>query len=155
MPTDMPPRGPITDALIARLTAELEPAVLVGDGARPPAAGWPGAQPGQGLFQASVLVETLEGVPGPAAETIRSRHSNWRAYYRLSTAGGARKQADDKADDVRAAALTLPRGEIVPGWELIDVVFTRQAAVDKQAPTDNPTFVVPDTVELWLTRQRA
>lgn len=152
MTNTLPERGPITDALVAHLAA-LEPDILVGDGVRPPASGWVGGLPGQGLFKASVLVATLDGVPN-MRETVRDRHSSWKLLYRLGTAGGVRKQADDAADAVRARVLSMPRNAVVPGWKLVDIVLNRQAPVEPQAPTDHPTFLVNDQVEIWLERSR-
>lgn len=148
----MPDRGPITDVLVEHLTTTLEPGILVGDGVRKPASGWSGGQPGQGNFVPSVLVATLDGLPN-FRDTIRDRHSSWKLIYRLGTAGGVRKQADDAADAVRAATLALPR-DALGGWKIVDVVFSRQAPVEPQAPTDHPTFLVNDQVEIWLERSR-
>lgn len=155
MSNQMPRRGRVTDALIAHLESALE--FPVGDGTRPETAGWQGGQPGQGDFVASVMVSTGEGAAG-FREPVNSRHSSWRLLYGLSTAGGTRSQADDKADDVREAVLALPHGTgsapIIAGWRLTDVVFERQAPVGKESPTDAANWKVDDVVALWLDRIR-
>jgi hypothetical protein len=155
--TDLPNRGPWTDALVQHLRTALAP-LLVGDGERPKDAGWSGNQPGQGNFVASVQLDTLDGVPGQARERVASQHSDWRLRYRMSSVGGLRNQADKVADQARAAALTFPHGRDsakVEQWVCQAVYIAQQAPVQRKAPTgDWADFAVDDVVELWLTRSR-
>lgn len=156
MSTDIPNRGPWTDDLVAHLRAALDEPV--GDGERPKEAGWSGDQPGQGNFVASVQVDTLDGVPGPARERVASQHSEWRLRYRISSIGGLRNQADKVADKARAAALAFPHGRDSAkrdNWTCQSVYLPQQAPVVPKRPTgDWPDFTVDDVVELWLTRSR-
>lgn len=156
MQSTLPRRGLITDFLVAQLTTNLAAAdspVLIGDGIRPKEAGWAGDTPGQGVFVASVLVETLEAVPAQT-ETLRGQGSSWKMPYRLSTAGGTRKQADDGADDVRAAVLAIAKGALLEGWQLQQVLVPRMAPVARENPSEHSAFLVPDAIELWVARSR-
>lgn len=154
MPTDMPPRGPLTDQLVTLLALDdgLDTAgIVAGDHTRPPEAGWSGTQPGQGQFIASVEVATGEATPH-FRETVRSRHTSWQMTYHLRVIGATRSQADHAADKVREACLAFPQGEYAPGWKVIAVVIPRQAPIRKENPTDHPTFAVDDVVQLWVER---
>lgn len=159
MSRDVPPRGRLTDALVDHLEAAPQlttRGILFGDGIEPPAAGWDSLEPGVGKFVASVVLTTRTATPVPTEpETLRSAHTSWRCGYGLRATGGTRTQADFAADMAREAIAEFPTGDIeaMDGWKLQQVLIPALAMVRVSNPTqDNPTFVLDDTVEVWITR---
>lgn len=156
MSNAVPERGLLTDALVTYLLEHadvLAQGLVVGDGDPPASAGWPGGQAQVAGFTPSVTVRT-----GPAQplhrETTASRHASWRCRYSLRTIGAVRKQADDGADEVRAAMVDF-RPEPLAGWKVQDVVYESLGGVDKKGSGDSATFEVDDTVDVWLVRSRS
>ena len=146
-----PLRGPITDYLIAQLTAELSP-LLVGDAIAPPQGGWQGGDVGAGDFAAYVVLGT-----GPAsqinqpAQTLRDQSGDeWNLAYTLTSYGGVRKQCDDLADMVRAAwqSIDLSRTvDLSQPWGFQSRQMTSYGSVDPQ--------YVGTAVQWWSCRDSA
>lgn len=156
----MPERGAISDQVIATLTEGIpqdgsEGTVLIGDAVKPEGGGWPGGQPGQSLFVPYVDVQT-----GPASrprdqpDALRQGHTTWVMIYTLTCYGGARKQADWAADQVRAIAITMSKMVIQAGesWTIEIAKFDQLAPVVRNDQTDPPMFTVTDQLALTVTR---
>jgi hypothetical protein len=90
-----------TDAVIAMLTAELEPAVLVGDGERPTGAGW-SATPGQSSFTGYVIVYPIgQAFDGSVAEPDVDATLMWQ----VTCVGATRQHAETVLGLVNAALI--------------------------------------------------
>jgi len=106
-----PLRGPITDYLLTELVNTLD-GVLVGDGVAPDDGGWKGGDIGAGTFAAYVVLTTgvATQVNTPPQGLKDQSGDAWNLTYTLASYGGVRQQADDVADQVRAA------------WQQIDLL---------------------------------
>ncbi|MEO6203991.1 MAG: hypothetical protein ABIO67_01205 [Mycobacteriales bacterium] len=151
------PRGVLTDAVLFQFNASdklSDAGVLVGDGAVPEEAGWPGGQSNIGVFVASVTLDTLEASPRDR-DSVRSRHSSWACNYGLKSQGASRTQCDGTADMARNV-LRGQEGELFgPGWVITNVVFTRLGPVVVNRGSDPFIYEVSDVVSVWVDRERA
>lgn len=157
MSIELPARGPLTDELIAYLNAHAT-GILVGDAIRPADSGWP-QTPQVNDFVSYVTVGTGPGGRVPTeADTLASAHTAWLFTYTFTSCGGARKQADWTADQIRAASLSFR--DVSPltlgdeDWSIESVRFDRVGSVDRNDATDPPFWQVVDSCVIRVSRQR-
>ena len=106
--TDIVQTRDVTDAIVALLEGE---SLSVGDGKKPPDAGWQG-DPGTSSFVPYVNVHPLSG--GVTDGTITDPDDDADSLYQLTCVGGTREQAEWISDKARTAMLQ-PQALSVPG----------------------------------------
>jgi hypothetical protein len=148
-------RSLLTGELVDHLIGELGSGILVGRGVAPAGAGWVGGQPGMSEFKAYTVVKT--GKAGLLeSDPIGRNRMSWKCNYQLTSSGGNEEHADDVADWVRAAVVSLPTTFTLRGveWVLQKIDVPELGNTVSSSAVDPPFWNVTDAVSLWLSRTR-
>lgn len=145
-------RGPLTDALLAALTAHLDKPV--GDAAQPAAAGW-GSEPNA---PGSVFTPYTVLTPMAASRSAGSLglpQGEYQLPYAISAYGVRRNQVEWMADAARVALAALRGTVLTLGAEDWKVQQVWTALIDRPVPnysTDPPVWAQHDQVSVWLSQ---
>lgn len=145
-------RGPLTDHLLEALTVVGKP---VGDGLRPPGAGWVGQPNAPGSKYIPFLVlssSTSTRGNGPLGKP----QSDWQINYLVSCYGVQRQQCDwmaDKARDV-LGDLRNTNVQLGPREYRIQQVWTQTiGGITPSNATDPPIWSQSDQLVIWLSEE--
>lgn len=144
-------RGPLTDALLAALTAHLDKPV--GDAAQPADAAWGAAPNAPGSAFTPYVVLTPMAVQRSSG-SIGVPQSEFQLPYAISSYGVLRSQVEWMADAARVALVSM-RGTVLTlgaqDWK-VQQVWT--ALIDRPVPdyaTDPAVWAQHDQVSVWLS----
>lgn len=153
-------RGPVTDSFIDFLTAaltEMDVAIVVGDGEKPPESGWTSGQPGNGDYVAFVTVATNPAPPAAREpQRLSGQHGSWQLGYSLKYFGSSRTQADWCADQVRKAVVAF-QTRFLPadfGWSIESVIVPVLGAIARNDQVTPSEWSIGEEVQIRVTRDR-
>lgn len=144
-------RGPLTDILLATLTAHVNKPV--GDAAQPPGAAWGAGPNAPGSTFTPYLVLTPMAATRSSG-SIGLPQGEWQMPYAISSYGVLRSQVEWMADQARIALATLRNSVHTFGtveWK-VQQIWT--ALIDRPVPnyaTDPPVWAQHDQVSVWLS----
>lgn len=148
------PRGQITSYVVDTILAGFP--FPVGDNNEPDEPhGWQGEPNSDGtnfIPWVSVGTGASNNSSGPQSAT----QSDWRANYFFTTAGIARKQTDQLADQVRDLMVKTTRQNIMTTngtWRIQQARVASIGGINRMPNTRPFYFVQTDVIELWLSRE--
>lgn len=129
---------PVTDAIIAALTAALPAGILVGDGDKPVGAGWQGT-PGASDYVAHTIVDPIPG--GILDGDLADSYNDAELLVALRHIAARRSQAEHAADLARTIVLNAALDISGSGHQVIQVGFDAIGGTRRDADVDPPVFV--------------
>lgn len=145
-------RGPLTDHLLEALAAVGKP---LGDGQRPPGAGWVGQPNSPGSKFVPFLVLSA-GTSTRTSGSLGKPQSEWQLNYLIQAYGVQRTQCDWMADKARDVLGALKNTNVVlgPTEYRIQQVWTNSiGGINPNYATDPPIWSQQDQIVLWLSKE--
>lgn len=152
-------RPELTKAIFDHLVAAV-PAVLFGRGVAPPDGGWPGgnSRGGSSWVPYAVLKPGTAVTPAPGQpERLGRDRTSWQCNYAVTSHHAAESSADDVAQLVRDAVVTMDGVLSLGGvdWMIQEVAVPQLGASEKDESTDPDHWRVTDAVSVRLSRVSA
>lgn len=145
-------RGPLTDALLVALRAEIG---KVGDGQQPQGSGWlgePNAPTSKYIPYLVLSPLAAQYSSGPLGDS----QADWRLPYRIVAVGVKRSQVEWIADKARDVLEALRNQKLELGADRYKVQMVRTeviGAVMRVDSTDPSYWTQTDQVNVWLTKE--
>ena len=152
-------RPALTAAIFDHLVTAV-PEVLFGRGVAPPAGGWPGgnSRGGEAWVSYAVIKPGTAVTPAPGQpERLGRDRTSWLCNYAITSHHSTESKADDVAQLVRAAVVTMD-GQLTLGavdWVIQEVAVPQLGASEKDESTDPDHWRVTDAVSVRLSRLSA
>lgn len=148
------PRGQITSYVVDTVLATFT--FPVGDNTEPTKPyGWQGEPNDEGtnfIPWISVGTGASSNSSGPQAAS----QADWRANYFITTAGAARQQTDQLADQARDTLVKMQRQSIMTTngtWRIQQARVASIGGINRMPQTRPFYYVQTDVIELWLSRE--
>jgi len=148
------PRGQITTYVVDALRTALP--FPVGDNTEPNEPyGWQG-EPNEAGTNFIPWVSVGTGASSNSSGPQAASQADWRANYFLTSAGVARQQTDQLADQTRDELVKMARQNIITTngtWRIQQARVASIGGINRMPQTRPFYFVQTDVIELWLSRE--